>query len=180
MENSNALYTKYNSFVCKTALSMHKKYNWAFDHEEITQIAWEKFLKAYKLFKGNEETEKNKFYAYTGLKIRNGIIDEIRKKYGRSKGSRTVKRAIPLDILDEEEYPKTTFAYPKDVTFKKLINSLDRKKRAILTLYYVWEKNQVDIGKVLNMTESGVSMSRKNALKRLKENKTVKDYCEVI
>ena len=175
MKESNLLYEKYNSFVRKTSLHMHKRFYWSFDPEEIIQIGWERFMKAYKNFKGDEETELVKFYKYMRFKIQNGIIDEVRAKNGRYEKIQRVKRCefIEDNLTQCDHVLQEDFKYPKDISFKSIINNLDKKQRNVLSLYYIWDKNQREIGETLNITESGVCLLRKKALKELKKDESL-------
>ncbi|BDW38354.1 sigma factor-like helix-turn-helix DNA-binding protein [Enterococcus faecium] len=122
----------------------------------------------------NEKSIQHQFDAYCKKVLRNEA-KSIRKRNTRIKDNEE-----PLNDVNEGKYPQTNFD-EQDVYFlfgmeilisdQKLSAAIDQLsdiRRKIILLYYFADFNDAEIGRILNMSTSGIWYQRTKAVEQLK------------
>ncbi|OTN94526.1 RNA polymerase sigma factor [Enterococcus faecium] len=122
----------------------------------------------------NEISIQHQFDAYCKKVLRNEA------KSTRKRNARIKENEESLNDVNESKYPQTNFD-EQDVYFlfgmeilisdQKLSASIDQLsdvKRKVVLLYYFAGFNDTEIGKILNMSTSGIWYQRMKAIEQLK------------
>ena len=161
------LVDSYKNVVFTVALRMLK------NREEAEEVAQDTFIKVYKSlgkFKGN-----SKISTWIYRIAYNTCLDRL-KKSSRARTNIAIDEIEGFEIKDVDNALESLVQTEKAMLVKKCIAKLSPKDAALLTLFYLEEKNLNELGEILEMNENAVKVGLFRARVRL--GKILKQYLE--
>lgn len=152
------LVNAHKNIVFTVALRMLK------NREEAEELSQDTFIKVYKSlgkFKGN-----SKLSTWIYRIAYNGCLDRL-KKNGRDKNNLAIDEIEGFEIKDVDSALENIVKSEKAQLVRKCIAKLSAKDAALLTLFYLEEKNLQELGQVLEMSENSVKVGLFRARSRL-------------
>lgn len=157
----------YKSVVFTVALRMVK------NREEAEEVAQDTFIKVYKSlgkFKGD-----SKLSTWIYRIAYNTCLDRL-KKSNRDRNNLPIDEIQGFEIKSLDNALDGIVKSEKAVLIRKCIQKLSPKDAALLTLFYLEEKNLAELGEILKMNENSVKVGLFRARGRLA--KILKQYLE--
>lgn len=161
----SALVEQYKNVVFTVALRMLK------NREEAEEVAQDTFIKVFKSlgkFKGD-----SKLSTWIYRIAYNTCLDRL-KKSGRDKTNIAIDEIEGFEIGHVDNALEGMIKSEKGELVRHCIKKLSPKDAALLTLFYLEEKNLNELGEVLKMNENSVKVglfrARGRLAKILKEN----------
>lgn len=161
----SALVEQYKNVVFTVALRMLK------NREEAEEVAQDTFIKVFKSlgkFKGD-----SKLSTWIYRIAYNTCLDRL-KKSGRDKTNIAIDEIEGFEIGHVDNALEGMIKSEKGELVRRCIKKLSPKDAALLTLFYLEEKNLNELGEVLKMNENSVKVglfrARGRLAKILKEN----------
>lgn len=127
--------------------------------DEIDEAIQETMISAFNHMKDLKDTEKFKKWIITIL------INKCNEIYRRR-----ILKIVPFEEVDKYKViDNANFEVESEVDFYSIINSLDKRERTIMVLYYNEKYTAKEIGEILNKNENSVKTIIHRAKKKLRD-----------
>lgn len=158
-------------YLARRGASQYVKRDNRFTYEEIYSAALEGLWKAVE----KHNPDKSKIGTYASIRIKGTIIDYVRTIYGRMSEYPREPYSLDASIIDGEDrtvthqkLAVTDKVVEDDAFWEEIIAGLSERDGFFICEYYRYGKTMKEISESLGVSESAISILRKQILPRIK------------